>query len=77
MERRQTKELQEKADEISKKTATLEKEYTDKRKKLDTEIANLEQKRGIEKSLSDMDKRETQCISIELECKMLELQSVK
>ena len=77
LERRQTQQLQDKIDEIIKKTTDLEKEYTDKRKKLDTEISNLQQQRSIEKSLSDMDKREIQRISMELEGKKLELQSVK
>ena len=47
-----------------------------KKEKLECEISYLESKRNIEKSLSDMDKRESQRISNELEGKRLELQSV-
>lgn len=60
MERRQTRELNEKRDAIVKKNEAIEREYTDKRKKLESEISYLENKRNVEKSLSDMDKRELQ-----------------
>lgn len=76
LERRQTKELNEKTDAIVKKNEAMEQEYTDKKEKLESEISYLESKRNIEKSLSDMDKRESQRISDELEGKRLELQSV-
>lgn len=76
LERRQTKELNEKTDAIVKKNEAMEQEYTDKKDKLECEISYLESKRNIEKSLSDMDKRESQRISNELEGKRLELQSV-
>lgn len=77
MERRQTRELNEKRDAIVKKNEAIEREYTGKRKKLESEILYLENKRIVEKSLSDMEKRESQRISNELEGKWLELQSVK
>lgn len=76
LERRQTKELNEKTDAIVKKNEAMEQEYTDKKEKLECEISYLESKRNIEKSLSDMDKRESQRISNELEEKRLELQSI-
>ena len=76
LERRQTRELNEKRDAIVKKNEAIEREYTDKRKKLESEISYLENKRSVEKSLSDMDKRESQRISNELEEKRLELHSV-
>lgn len=76
LERRQTKEINEKIDAIVKKNEAMEQEYTDKKEKLECEISYLESKRNIEKSLSDMDKRESQRISNELEGKRLELQSV-
>ena len=76
LERRQTKELNEKTDAIVKKNEAMEQEYTDKKEKLESEISYLESKRNIEKSFSDMDKRESQRISDELEGKRLELQSV-
>lgn len=76
LERRQTKELNEKTDAIVKKNEAMEREYTDKKEKLESEISYLENKRSIEKSLSDMDKRELQRISNELEGKRLQLQSV-
>ncbi len=69
LERRQTKELNEKTDAIVKKNEAMEQEYTDKKEKLECEISYLERKRNIEKSLSDMDKRESQRISNELEGK--------
>ena len=61
---------------IVKKNEAMEQEYTDKKEKLESEISYLKSKRNIEKSLSDMDKRESQRISNELEGKRLELQSV-
>ncbi len=70
------KEFNEKRDEIVEKEKCLEREYTDKKEKLESEISYLENKRRIEKALSDMDKRESQRISNELEGKRLELQSV-
>ena len=76
LERRRTKELNEKTDAIVKKNEAMEQEYTDKKEKLECEISYLESKRNIEKSLSDMDKRESQRISNELEGKRLELQSI-
>ena len=76
LERRQTRELNEKRDAIVKNNEAIEREYTDKRNKLESEILYLENKRSVEKSLSDMEKREAQHISNELEGKRLELQSV-
>ena len=76
LERRQTRELNEKRDAIVKQNEAIEREYADKRNKLESEILYLENKRNVEKSLSDMDKREAQRISNELEGKRLELQTV-
>lgn len=76
LEHRQTRKLNEKRDAIVKKNEAIEREYTDKRKKLESEISYLENKRNVEKSLSDMDKRESQRISNELERKRLEFQIV-
>lgn len=77
LERRQTKELNEKRDAIVKKNEELEQEYTDKKKKLESDISFLESKKHIDKMLSDMDAKEAKRVSQELDEKRLELQSVK
>ena len=76
MERRQTKELNEKRDAIVKKNEAMEQEYTDKKKKLESDISYLESKKHIDKMLSEMDKREAKRVSQELDDKRLELQAV-
>lgn len=62
LERRQTRKLNEKRDAIVKKNEAIEREYTDKRKKMESEISYLENKRSVEKSLSDIWKREKHSI---------------
>ena len=50
-----------------------EKEYADKKEKLETDISYLESMRRITKSLSEMDSRESKQISMELDEKRAKL----
>lgn len=59
-----------------KANKAVEKEYTDKKEKLETDISYLESMRRITKSLSEMDNRESKQISMELDEKRAKLQSV-
>lgn len=56
-----------------KANKAVEKEYTDKKEKLETDISYLESMRRITKSLSEMDNRESKHISKELDEKRSEL----
>lgn len=66
----------EESDRAVKANKAVEKEYTDKKEKLETDISYLESMRRITKSLSEMDSRESKQISKELDEKRSELQSV-
>ena len=66
----------EESDRAVKANKAVEKEYTDKKEKLETDISGLESMRRIIKSLSEMDSRESKQISMELDEKRSELQSV-
>ena len=70
------KEFNEKREEITKKEESLEQKYTDKRERLESEISYLETKRNTEKMLADIDHREAQRVSKEVELKRQELQLV-
>ena len=66
----------EESDMAVKANKAVEKEYTDKKEKLETDISYLESMRRITKSLSEMDNRESKQISMELDEKRAKLQSV-
>ena len=66
----------EESDMTVKANKAVEKEYTDKKEKLETDISYLESMRRITKSLSEMDSRESKQISMELDKKRAKLQSV-
>lgn len=66
----------EESDRAVKANKAVEKEYTDKKEKLETDISYLESMRQITESLSEMDSRESKHISKELDEKRTELQSV-
>lgn len=60
-----------------RKNKAIERECTDKKERLQSDISFLESKRRIDKMLSEMDEREAKRISQELDEKRSELQSVK
>ena len=62
--------------QINTANKAIEKEYTDKKEKLESDISCLESMRRITKSLSEMYGRESKHISKELDEKKSELQSV-
>mgnify|MGYP000779976379 CR=1 FL=1 len=66
----------EESDRAVKTNKAIEKEYTDKKEKLESDISYLESMLRISKSLSEMDSRESKQISMELDEKRSELQSV-
>lgn len=66
----------EESDMVVKANKAIEKEYTDKKEKLESDISCLESMWRISKSLSEMDSRELKHISKELDEKRAELQSV-
>lgn len=66
----------EESDRAVKANKANEKEYTDKKEKLESDISCLESMRRITRSLSEMDSRESKQISMELDEKRSELQSV-
>lgn len=66
----------EESDRAVKANKAVEKEYTDKKEKLETDISYLESMRRITKFLSEMDSRESKQISKEPDEKRSELQSV-
>ena len=72
----QLQEQVEESDRAVKANKAVEKEYTDKKEKLETDISYLESIRRITKSLSEMDSRESKQISMELDEKRTKLQSV-
>lgn len=72
----QLQEQVEESDRAVKANKAIEKEYTDKKEKLESDISCLESMRRITKSLSEMDSRESKQISMELDEKRSELQSV-
>ena len=72
----QLQEQVEESDRAVKANKAVEKEYTDKKEKLEFDISYLESMRRITKSLSEMDSRESKHISKELDEKKSELQSV-
>lgn len=72
-------QLQEQVEESNravKANKAVEKEYKDKKEKLESDISCLESMRRISKSLSEMDSIESKQISMELDEKRSELQSV-
>lgn len=66
--------LQDELREVANKA--IEKDYTDKKEKLESDISCLESMRRISKSLSEMDSRELKHISKKLDEKRAKLQSV-
>lgn len=72
----QLQEQVEESDRAVKANKAVEKEYTDKKEKLEFDISYMESMRRITKSLSEMDSRESKHISKELDEKRSELQSV-
>lgn len=66
----------EESDRAVKTNKAFEKEYMDKKEKLESDISCLESMRRITESLSEMDSRESKQISKELDEKRIELQSV-
>ena len=72
----QLQEQVEESDRAVKANKAIEKEYTDKKEKLESDISCLESMRRITKSLSEMDSRESKHISKELDEKRAELQAV-
>jgi len=66
----------EESDMAVKANKAYEKEYTDKKEKLESDISCLESMRRITKSLSEMDSRELKHISKKLDEKRAKLQSV-
>lgn len=72
----QLQEQVEESDRAVKANRAVEKEYTDKKEKLETDVSYLESMRRITKSLSEMDSIESKHISKELDEKRSELQSV-
>ena len=63
----------EESDMAVKANKAVEKEYTDKKEKLETDISYLERMLRITNSLSEMDNRESKQISMELDEKMAKL----
>ena len=63
----QLQEQVEESDRTVKANKAIEKEYTDKKEKLEFDISYLESMRRITKSLSEMDSRESKHISKELD----------
>lgn len=61
----------EESDRAVKANKAVEKEYTDKKEKLESDISCLESMWRISKSLSEMDSRESKQISMELDEKNL------
>ena len=72
----QLQEQVEESDRAVKANKAIEKEYTDKKEKLESDISCLESMRRITKSLSEMDSRESKQISMELDEKRAKLQLV-
>lgn len=72
----QLQEQVEESDRAVKANKAVEKEYADKKEKLETDISYLESMWPITKSLSEMDSRESKQISMELDEKREKLQSV-
>ena len=72
----QLREQVEESDRAVKANKAVEKEYTDKKEKLESDISYLESMQRITKSLSEMDSRESKHISKELDEKRSELQLV-
>ena len=66
----------EESDMAVKANKAIEKEYTDKKEKLESDISCLESMRRISKSLSEMDSRELKHISKKLDEKRAKHQSV-
>lgn len=66
----------EESDMAIKANKVFEKEYRDKKEKLESDSSYLESMRQITKSLSEIDSRESKNISMELDEKRLELQTV-
>ena len=66
----------EESDMAIKANKVFEKEYRDKKEKLESDISYLESMRQITKSLSEIDSRESKNISMELDEKRLELRTV-
>lgn len=66
----------EESDRAVKTNKAIEKEYTDKKEKLEFDISYFESMRRITKSLSEMDSRESKQISMELDEKRAKLKSV-
>ena len=57
----------EESDRVVKANKAVEKEYTDKKEKLESDISCLESMRRISKLLSEMDSRESKQISMALD----------
>ena len=72
----QLQEQVEESNRAAKANKAVEKEYMDKKEKLESDILYLESMRRITKSLSEMDSRESKHISKELDEKRSELQLV-
>ena len=72
----QLQEQVEESDRAVNANKAVEKEYTDKKEKLESDISYLESMQRITKSLSEMDSRESKHISKELDEKRSELQLV-
>ena len=72
----QLQEQVEESDRAVKANKAIEKEYTDKKEKLESDILYLESMRRISKSLSEMDSGESKQISMEFVEKRAKLQSV-
>ncbi len=66
----------EESDRAVKTNKAFEKEYMDKKDKLESDISYLESMRRISKSLSEMDSGESKQISMEFVEKRAKLQSV-
>lgn len=66
----------EESDRAVKTNKAFEKEYMDKKEKLESDISYLESMRRISKSLSEMDSGESKQISMEFVEKRAKLQSV-
>ena len=66
----------EESDRAVKTNKAFEKEYMDKKEKLESDISYLESMRRISKSLSEMDSGESEQISMEFVEKRAKLQSV-
>ena len=72
----QLQEQVEESDRAVNANKAVEKEYTDKKEKLESDISYMESMQRITKSLSEMDSRESKHISKELDEKRSELQLV-